>query len=38
MILTIVTRPYDQEKHNILGEFISMMGSSISSFIAHLTG
>ena len=38
MILSIVARPYDQEKHNILGEFTSMMGRSVSSFIAHFTG
>ena len=38
MILSIVARPYDQEKCRILGEFTSMMGRSISSFIAHLTG
>ena len=27
-----------QEKHSTLGEFTSMIGHSISSFIAHLTG
>ena len=39
MTSMIVARPYDQEqKCSILGEFISMIGRSISALIAHLIG